>query len=110
MKNINVFCEFWRVINRLKYLGYDILARKIDSTNKCVIMCKHLVNSLIVDVTVDYIDEWYWNSITDKEERVQGFSYDMRVNNGFWHSMYDRQELFKHLTEVSKYNDYKIRI
>lgn len=103
MKDVNVFCEFWRAINRLKYLGYDILARTIDSTNKCVIMCKHVVNSLIVDVTIDYVDEWYWNSTNDEEEHLQGFSYDMRVNNGFWYSAKDRCDLFERLKEVSKH-------
>ena len=103
MKNVNVYCEFWCVINRLKCLGYDILARTIDSTNKCVIMCKHLVNSLIIDVTIDYFDEWYWNSTTDDEEHVEGFSYDFRINNGFWFSSTDRRELFKHLKEASEY-------
>lgn len=103
MKDVNVYCEFWCVINRLKYLGYDILARKMDSTNKCTIMCKHLVNSAIVDVIVDYVDEWYWNSTTDEDEHVQGFSYDMRVNNGFWHSISDKLDLFKRLKAVSMY-------
>ena len=104
MKDVNVYCEFWCVINRLKCLGYDILSRKMDSTNKCAITCKHLVNSAIVDVTVDYVDELYWNSTTDEDEHVQGFSYDMRVNNGFWHSISDKLDLFKRLNAVSKYN------
>lgn len=78
------------------------------STNRCVVACKHLVNSVLVDVTVDYTDEWYWNSITNEDEHVQGFSYDMRVNNGFWHSMTDRLDLFKYLKEMSEYNGRKI--
>lgn len=103
MKNVNVYCEFWCVINRLKCLGYDILARTIDSTNKCIIVCKHLVNALKVDVIVDYFDEWYWNSTTDEVEHIQGFTYDMRVNDGFWLSANGRQDLFKHLKEVSEH-------
>ena len=103
MKDVNAYCEFLCVINRFKYLGYDILARSIDSTNKCTIMCKHLVNSLIVDVIIDYFDDYYWNSTTDEDEHVQGFSYDMRVNNGFWYSAKDRSDLFKRLKEVSEY-------
>lgn len=103
MKNVNVFCEFWRVINRLEYLGYDILARSRDSTNKCSIICKHLVNSLKVDVIVDYVDEWYWNATTNEDEHLQGFNYELRVNDGFWYSAHDRQDLLERLKEVSEH-------
>ena len=103
MKNVNVYCEFWRVINTLKYLGYDILAHSIDSTNKCCIICKRLANSLRADVTVDYTDEWYWNPTTDEDEHLQGFNYEMRVNDGFWYSATGRQDLFERLKEVSEH-------
>lgn len=103
MKDVNVYCEFWCVMNRLKYLGYDILAYTIESTNTCVITCKHFVNSLIVDVNIDYFDEWYWNSTTNDEEHLEGFSYDMRVNYGFWYSANSKQDLFTRLKEVSEH-------
>lgn len=103
MKNVNVFCEFWYVINELKCLGYDIRAHKIYSTNECIIMCKQLINSSAVDIIVDYFDEWYQNSTTDEDEHVQGFSYRMRVNKGIWYNTDRRHDLFEYLKCVSEY-------
>lgn len=103
MKHVNVFCEFWYVINKLKCLGYDIRAHKIDSTNKCVIMCKHLINLSVVDVTIDYFDEWYQNSMTDEDEHIQGFSYRMRIEKGFWYCAKDRQNFFELMKTISEF-------
>jgi len=66
-------------------------------------MCKHLVNSLRVDVTIDYVNELYLNPMTDEYEHLQGFSYDVRVNDGLWYSAADRQNLFEYLKEVSEH-------